>query len=502
MRAINWMQRHAAICCVVSIGCSSATVIREVPPDLTPGQIVLKQTTTKVASREFNADEGFIIVTENPSDSLSRKISLPVFRIRSANPRPREPVFWLNGGPGISNMRYFSVVQLLENHDLVFVGYRGVDGSVALGSDEVEEALEGTDNDLLGGESLKQLGEAIERFSADLKKRGVDPSHFTMVDVIADMERVRRALGYERLNLLSVSYGTRVALLYGYLHPDVVFRSAMIGVNPPGRFMWMPQKIDEQLRYYDSLFVRDSIRAGDRTLSQAIKNALARLPNRWMLHKLDPGKIRAVTFALLYHKRTAAMVFHSYLAAEEGDYSGLYLMQLAYDYTFPSMMVWGDLFAKGASADFDSSFNYAEAFSDSNTILGSPLSKLIWGGAAGRWPVSLIPSDLRHVQRSEVQTLLISGSIDFSTPAEYATELLPSLPNGRQVILREMGHVDDVFTLQREALSHLLTRFYDEGVADDSRFKYTRMDFEPPVRLTTWAKVLYPFIFLLNLFRW
>lgn len=343
----------------------------------------------------------------------------------------------------------------------------------------------------------------IERFSKDLKTRGIDVSHYTIVDVIADFECVRRVLGYDRINLLSESYGTRVALLYGYLHPDALFRSAMIGVNPPGRFIWTSEKIDEQLHYYDTLYIRDSTRTDNRILSQAIKKALTHMPSRWTFYKLDPGKIRAVTFALLYHKETAAMVFDSYLAAEEGDYSGLYLMQLAYDYTFPSMIVWGDLAEKGASADFDSSVNYVAALSNPNSIIGSPLSLLIWGSAAGRWPISLIPSEMRHVQQSNVQTLLIGGSIDFSTPAEYATtDLLPSLPNGKQVILKEMGHVDDIYRLQPKALARLLVRFFDEGVAHDSGFKYDPMSFDPPVRLTLWAKALLPFIFLLNLFRW
>ena len=46
------------------------------------------------------------------------------------------------------------------------------------------------------------------------------------------------------------------------------------------------------------------------------------------------------------------MVFEAYRkAALKGDYSGLYLMQPAYDYLVPGMFTRGDLFNKGASAD-------------------------------------------------------------------------------------------------------------------------------------------------------
>lgn len=486
--------------CGALIGCSGAAFIQEVPPHLEPGKLYLAPKSIEVGGNRFNAEEGFIVVTEDPSDTLSRKNMLPVLRIRSANRNPREPIFWLNGGPGLSNMNYRPLVALLENHDFVLVGYRGVDGSIVLRSEEIEHAMHGRDSDLLGDKSLQSLSEALEQFSAELQTRGVDVSHYTVRDVISDLEAARKAFGYERIDLFSVSYGTRVALIYGYLHPATVLQSAMIGANPPGRFVWNPKKIDEHLEYYDRLFAADSSRYDGRSLSQSIRNPLARMPSRWSLFRLDPGKIRATTFALLYHKRSASLVFHCYRAAEQGDYSGLYMLQRAYDFMFPSSLVWGDLFAKGGT-DFDSTVDYVSSMRDSETVMGSPLSLLIWGSAVGHWPLHTLPAELRTVQASEVQTLLISGSIDFSTPAEYATaDLLPSLPNGKQVILREMGHVEDILTLQRAALTHLLLRFYDEGIVDDSKFTYDRMDFEPPINLPLWSKVLYPFVLILSIF--
>ena len=94
------------------------------------------------------------------------------------------------------------------------------------------------------------------------------------------------------------------------------------------------------------------------------------------------------------------------------------------------------------------------------------------------WPTQLMPEKFRQVHPTDVETLLISGNIDFSTPAEFATDdLLPVLTRGTQVILSEMGHVNDVMSLQPEAIERLLTSFYDSGVADDSLFVYEPMDF-------------------------
>jgi hypothetical protein len=224
------------------------------------------------------------------------------------------------------------------------------------------------------------------------------------------------------------------------------------------------------------------------------------MPSRWSLFKLNPGKIKIITFLMLYNKQTAPIIFDCYHAAQEGDYSGLYALQRFYDFMIPSGMIWGDLFAKG-STDFDSTINYVSKMRDSTTIMGSPLSLLIWGTSTGHWTPHKIPTELNNVQPSNIQTLIISGSIDFSTPAEYAAkELLPHLPNGRQVILKEMGHTEDIFTFQRSAFSHLLKRFYDEGIVDDSKYVYDPMNFKSPMNFPLWVKILYPFVLLLSIF--
>ena len=109
-----------------------------------------------------------------------------------------------------------------------------------------------------------------------------------------------------------------------------------------------------------------------------------------------------------------------------------------------------------------------------------------------------LPDEYRQVHPSDVQTLLISGTVDFSTPAQFATnELLPSLRNGKQVILAERGHVNDFWGFQPQAAERLLTSFYDTGAADDSRYTYLPMDFKPAMRFPTLAKVMLAVSFLL-----
>jgi hypothetical protein len=150
-----------------------------------------------------------------------------------------------------------------------------------------------------------------------------------------------------------------------------------------------------------------------------------------------------------------------------------------YDMMIPTYMTWGELATMGVSADYDPARDYLTEMNPPGSILGAPMSEFIWSGAqAMDWPITPIPAELRQVQPSDVETLLVGGNIDATTPAQWATEeLLPSLSNGEQVILSEFGHTDDVWGLQPEATVHLLTTFYETGEVDDSLYTYQPMNF-------------------------
>jgi len=114
------------------------------------------------------------------------------------------------------------------------------------------------------------------------------------------------------------------------------------------------------------------------------------------------------------------------------------------------------------------------------------------------WSIEMIPAELRLVRPSDVETLLVSGNIDATIPAQWATEeLLPSLKNGEQVILSEFGHTDDVWGLQPEATVHLLMTFYDTGEVDDSLFTYQPMNFDVGMGFPAMAKLVLAAIVLI-----
>jgi pimeloyl-ACP methyl ester carboxylesterase len=435
-----------------------------------------------VGATTYRADYGMIAVKERRESPTARLIAIPFLRLRSLAGEPAEPIFGLAGGPGTSNLSWDwgKAQPFLDRHDFVVVGYRGVDGAHRLSCPEVAEALKGC-RDPLSRASLDTIGRAWTRSAERMKSEGVDLNGYTMLEVIEDMEAVRAALGYRRIDLLSESYGTRVAYLYGLRHPEAIARSAMISVNPPGHFVWDATTIDTQLRQYARLWSRDSLmttRSAD--LYASMRRVLRSMPDHWLLFPIDAGRVRVVTFALLFQRGTAARVFDAYVAADQGDASGLALMSQAFNHVIPSLFTWGDLAAKAVSADIDSTRDDLAETESPETPLGSPMGRVLWGPLQfASWPTAPLPPEYRRIRESGVVTLLLSGNIDFSTPAEAArNELLPHLPNGRQVVLSECGHVDDVWYRNPGNTRRILNSFFDTGTADTSLTAYLPMEFQ------------------------
>ena len=337
-----------------------------VPEGAQAGDLVdLEPCTYEARDVEYAADCGTLIVPENRNDPNSRLIALPVIRVRATGSNPAEPIFRLSGGPGQSNMGFSHLERLIENHDVVLVGYRGVDSSPVLQCPEFIQAAKGVGDNLLSEESIANMGDAFTHCAARLQAEGVDLDGYTILEEIEDVEAARAGLGYERINLLSESFGTRVAMIYAWKYPDSLYRSAMISVNPPGRLAWEPDVLDWQITYDADLCARDpecSARTDD--LAKTVQNVARNMPRRWLFLPIDPGRVRFFTHFFLWYRegltgRDAAMVYDAYLAAEKGDPSGLAMMSLMYDLINPAtMMTWGQSGAIVMSTDFDPARDY------------------------------------------------------------------------------------------------------------------------------------------------
>lgn len=450
-------------------------------------QNLLKQKTKtiKINKQKFIQVDGFIEVLENRDKPDSKLLKLPVRIIKSPNNKPLEPVFYLDGGPGYSNIGTTDNTEMLQNHDFVFVGYRGTDGNCVLNSKKLHKAFKGKNNQLLSDESLDAIVTSMQAYFNDLEQESIDISQYTIMQVIDDIEHARKVLGYNKINLLSFSYGTRVALLYSYKYPNSIHRSVMAGANPPGHFLWYPEKTEEILNIWEEKYKA----AGMGSLKEAMQKALDKMPKKWSFYNLDKDKIKTVSFLGMSQNDMAVMVFDSYFrAANYGDYSGLYMGQLLYD-VFMKKIIWGDMYSKGASADMQFNTNYREMLreSDKTTVLGPTMSLVLWGSITA-WNKALIPEEYRKTRVSQTETLVISGNLDTSTPAYFArAELMPYLPNGQQVILENFSHAD-ISIAQPQNYYKLINTFYKTGKVDALVFSPLTIDLNPKKKFHKMAK--------------
>jgi hypothetical protein len=263
----------------------------------------------------------------------------------------------------------------------------------------------------------------------------------------------------------------------------------MIGVNPPGGFLWDAKTTGEQIRRYAALCAGDaSCRSRTPDLAASLHSAYDDIPGHWWFLPIKKGTVKASSFFGLINATTdgggpltAPMTIDTMLSAGKGDGNGAWLLSLMGQLVFPRAQVWGDVAAVGRS-DAAYARRFFATHADRGSVIGSPGTDLIWAGGRllDSWPASPDENQYTQVQDSDVETLLIGGKLDFATPPQNTTRrLLPHLPNGHQVVLDNLGHTDDFWTYETTASNRLVNTFLDSGRVDTSLYTSNRVDFTP-----------------------
>jgi pimeloyl-ACP methyl ester carboxylesterase len=470
-----------------------------VPAGAKAGDLILERCDYGTEKGSYDADCGTLVVPENRADPQSRLIALPVTRIRAKSGNPAEPIFRLQGGPGITNMEFGAASRFADDRDVVLVGYRGIDGSSVLDCPEVESALNRS-TDFLGEKSFRERTDAFRACADRLSAEGMDLPGYSLPQRVDDLEAARKALGYGRIDLLSESLGTRIAMIYSWRYPKSINRSVLVGVNPPGHFLWDEKTTDEQIGRYAALCATDSsCRRRTPDLAASLRLASRNIPDRWWFLPIKEGHVKAAAFFGLMNATTdgagplaAPWTIDTLLSAGQGDGSGAWFLSLLAQVAFPSEQLWGDVAAAGRTDVARARRLYATRVG-SGSIIGRPGTDLIWagGGLVDAWPANPDENEYLQVRNSNVETLLIGGELDFATPPQWATrELLPHVPNGREVVLENIGHSDDFWTSQPEAGSRLINTFFDSGRVDRSLYTQTPVDFTPAMSHGSIAKIV------------
>jgi pimeloyl-ACP methyl ester carboxylesterase len=466
-----------------------------VPAGAQAGDLSLQPCSYATEHGPYAADCGTLVVPENRADPASRLIALPLTRIKATSPSPGEPVFYLEGGPGLSNMAFPQASRFADDRDVVLVGYRGVDGSVRLDCPEVAAAVKQA-TDLLGEQHFRDQGDAYRACANRLTNAGVDLTEYGLPQQVDDLEAARLALGYDRVNLLSQSAGTRTAMIYAWRYPERIHRSVMIGVNPPGHYLYDTPMVDEQIARYAALCAQDATcRTRTDDLAASMRRTVAAMPERWLVLPIKASNVRVVTFFGMAESTpmlappSAPLTLDAWLSAAAGDNSAFWMQSIVGDF-FPWPFVWGQ-YAAAASIDAGAVRDAFSAGGQDRTSLGWVGSAFAWGGGrlADDWPTASGVEVYSRARTSQVETLLISGALDTATPPQAATqELLPFLPNGHQAVLPGVGHIGSFFAEQPAAGRQLINAFFASGRVDDSLYQPQQVYLTPATTLGTLAR--------------
>lgn len=169
--------------------------------------------------REEEIRCGYLVVPEdrtNPEKTI--RLHVAIVPSLSDSPAP-DPVVYLNGGPGGYTLEFAAGLtagfrEVLKERDVILYDQRGIGFSEpSLNCPEIEEArqivlLEGLDGEAAKTTSLSAAAACRERLMAE----GINLSAYTSAASAADLDDLRRTLGYESWNLYGASYGTRLAL--------------------------------------------------------------------------------------------------------------------------------------------------------------------------------------------------------------------------------------------------------------------------------------------------
>lgn len=166
---------------------------------------------------------GVLIVPENRQTNNGATVELMVAILHAYTDSPQpDPIIYLEGGPGGSALAFIDTWYdnpYREKRDFILFDQRGTGFSLpSLNCPEM-------DND----EAENALIQCRDR----LLSEGVDLTAYNSRENAADVEALRRALGYERVNLYGISYGTRLALTVMRDYPDSLRAVVLDSVYPP-----------------------------------------------------------------------------------------------------------------------------------------------------------------------------------------------------------------------------------------------------------------------------
>ena len=424
-----------------------------------------------------NARCGELAVYENRATRSRRKINLNVVVLPALEPDAKpDPLFHLDGGPGVpaTNAAGFYATEGKEyrrQRDVVLVDQRGTGKSNGLYPPAEPKTPQQFLTEMYPLEYVRKLRRAVEP-RADL-------TQYTTANAMDDLDDVRAWLGYDRINLVGLSYGTRAALAYMRQHPTRVRSAILIGTAPPD--LKMP-----------SFHARGAQRAMNLLLEQCRSDpdchqAFPELQGEWeeLLARLEKQparveysppdnsapvsvqierdifteKLRNAMYSTAVARRIPLIVHQ----AAAGDFAPFLAIAIPAEGQTPDVLADGMYLSVTCAEDVP----FIEQASTAGVNSGKWFRNYRVDQqtrACGLWPRGSIPEGYHAPVKSDVPTLLVSGEMDPVTPPELAAAVARELPRSRQVVVPYLAHIPEGLT-NLDCLDRVMLEFLDKADA-------------------------------------
>jgi pimeloyl-ACP methyl ester carboxylesterase len=436
--------------------------------------LVLKD--CQVTGIQGTAKCGTLDVYENRAAKSGRMISLNIVVLpATGNKREPDPLVYFSGGPGGSATedgpgiaRAFARVR--EHRDLLLVDQRGTGKSHPLDCNFYDPAdLQTFLGYFFPLDDVRKCRTQLEA-NSDLKL-------YTTTIAMDDMDDVRAALGYEKLNLFGASYGTRAALTYLKRHPQHVRTATLQGIAPTDQYMPsdFAQGTERALQGILSECAADeACNKAFPNLKDEAKAVLAQLlkgpveveipkPNSTDLVKVKLSRdlaAEAIRY-MLYSPVPAGRVPLVLHLAAQGNYVPLARAAIGY-----RMNLVG-----GGSNGMYLSVTCAEDLPWIKPGEGERLAENTFLGdyrlrqqreACALWPRGEIERDYAQLTRSDLPVLILTGQWDPVTPPANAERIAKTLTNSLNIVVPSGAHGFDGLE-GGDCIDNLVIEFIERG---------------------------------------
>jgi pimeloyl-ACP methyl ester carboxylesterase len=392
-------------------------------------------------------------VPEDRAQPAGRQLEIPIAWVPSTARRVApDPVFMLAGGPGQSALDAFPTVagafhEILRQRDVILVDQRGSGRASTLACPQTLEDERWQTTEVVDPASARDMARAC---LAEIKD--ADPRLYTTNDYIADLESARAALGVAQVNLVGVSYGTRVALEYLRRHPAQIRTVVLDSVVPPTLILGAEhaRNLDAAIDRQFARCVADQVcheRFGSprdkldalltRLRAQPVEvTYLDPLSGERRTDTLTADAVSAVVRLHAYAPQQFAMVPMLLAAAAEGRYDVMMSQARMIEQLLGDMISVGLQLSVSCAEDVP--WLRADP-ADGKTLLGTSFVDFM-RAQCEVWPRGKLPQDFHGPVKAPNPVLLLSGEFDPVTPPRYGDEVARTLPNSRHLVLRGQGH--------------------------------------------------------------